>query len=164
MYLIGIIKELNDLVQFLLFGDNVCDSHFFDVWELMLYFVEDGFDSLIVVADVHDDFPALFLYNLESAHLRSILYQVHYGFGIKLNIFFLSNYLQDFFDDFVVYLSVSIILLNLYQFAVRILGLFRDSLHLGSCRTNNTGYIVFDYTALLPSNLFQSVSNHIHVI
>jgi len=164
MYLFGIIEELNNLVQFLLFGNYICDPHFFDVWELMLYFVEDGFDSLIVVADVHDHFSAFFFYNLESARLRCVFYQVHYRSGIKLNIFFLSNNLQNFFYDFIVYLRMSIKLGNLYQFAVRIFGLFINSLHLGGCRTNDAGYITLDYTSLLPSNLFQSVSNNIHVI
>ena len=108
MYLIGIIEQLNNLVQLLLFRNNVCDPHFFDVWELMLYFVEDGFDALIIVAHVHDDFPALFFYNLESARLRRVLYQAHYGFGVKLDIFFLGNYLQNFLYNFIVYLCVSI--------------------------------------------------------
>ena len=93
MYLIGIIEELNDLVQFLLFWNDICDSHFLDVWELMLYFIKDGFDSLIIVANVHYDFSALFFYNLESALLRCIFHQALYRFGVKLDIFFLSNYL-----------------------------------------------------------------------
>ena len=119
-----LFKKINDFINVFLFTYNKQYFDTFYFWKLDGDLVENSFNSLLVMTDVHDDLFRTILNQFETTGLRWCLDYVIFFWFLIFKIILLSNYFHNLICYFIVngymrfYLSSFRTLFYFYQLAL----------------------------------------------